>query len=104
MMLRVRAYTDYQKSLASRLTHELRTPLSVARTSLESIESAKLSYANRLMIERANSGIDQLSRILQSLSEATRLKQMIGDAEFESIDLVIFVATACEVYLSLIHI
>jgi len=101
MLSRVRAYTDYQKSLASRLTHELRTPLSVARTSLETVAHAKLSYENRLMIERANSGINQLSRILQSLSEATRLEQMIGDTEFESIDLVVFAATACEVYRSI---
>ena len=101
MLLRVSAYTDYQKSLASRLTHELRTPLSVARTSLESIQNSKLSYDTRLMIERANSGIDQLSHILRSLSEANRLEQMIGGADFESIDLVIFVATACEVYTSI---
>ncbi len=101
MMARVRAYTDYQKSLAARLTHELRTPLSVARTSLESLENTNLSCDHRLMIERANSGINQLSQILQSLGEATRLEQIIGDAEFDSIDLVAFAATASEVYRSI---
>ena len=101
MLTRIQAYNDYQKSLASRLTHELRTPLTVARTSLESMEKSGLSTESLTLLDRSRSGIAQLSRILQSLSEATSLEQVIGEVELEELDLARFASTARDVYASI---
>ncbi|MEM7207298.1 MAG: ATP-binding protein [Pseudomonadota bacterium] len=99
MLSRVQAYTEYQKTLAARLTHELRTPLSVVRTSVEAADSTQ-DHQLQELLQRARSGSDQLALILQSLSEAHNLESMIADVEFERIDMGEFAQVAAEAYAS----
>ncbi|MDZ7644268.1 MAG: ATP-binding protein [Woeseiaceae bacterium] len=81
------AYNDYLRTLASRLSHELRTPLTIVRSSLENLEHEPLSAEGRRYTERARDGVDRLKRILNAMSEASRVEELIGNAEPEHFDL-----------------
>ena len=67
-------HTRYLKSLADKLSHELKTPLAVVRSSLENLEQEP---DKRQYLQRARSGLDRLQRILQAMTEANRLEQSI---------------------------
>lgn len=83
----LRDYTEYLKSLASKLSHELRTPLAVVGSSLENLQQEPLSENARKYLDRARSGTSRLSRILQAMSEARRLEQTLRTEESERFDL-----------------
>ncbi len=85
---RVRGYTDYLRSLASKLSHELRTPLAVVSSSLDNLEHEDLSPKARDYLERARGGSNRLTHILTALSEASRVEQAIESAERVPTDLV----------------
>ena len=85
---RVRGYTDYLRSLASKLSHELRTPLAVVSSSLDNLEHEDLSPIARDYLERARGGSNRLTHILTALSEAGRVEQAIESAERVPVDLV----------------
>lgn len=95
---RLGEYAAYQKAMGSRLSHELRTPIAVVRTSLENLALAPLAAEARVYIERAQEGIDRLGHILASMSEATRLEHLLREAERERFDLARVVAGCVEGY------
>ncbi len=81
-------YNNYLEGMASRLSHELRTPIAVVRSSLENLELEQdLSENSIVYIERAKQGIERLNMTITRLSEATRLEQALQDAEREQVDL-----------------
>lgn len=81
-------YNNYLEGMASRLSHELRTPIAVVRSSLENLELEQdLSEHSTVYIERAKQGIERLNTTITRLSEATRLEQALQDAEREKVDL-----------------
>lgn len=82
---RVSQYNDYLERMASRLNHELRTPLSVVRSSLENLDS--LPEDQRVYIERAQNGIQRLTNILNKISEARRLEDSLDEDEIVRFDL-----------------
>ncbi len=65
----------YLESLAGRLSHELRTPIAVVRSSLENLKLEQEPAQRQVYLERAEEGLARLSRILTRMSEATRLEQ-----------------------------
>jgi dedicated sortase system histidine kinase len=71
-------YTGYLENMASRLSHELRTPIAVVRSSLDNLEMQPLAEHDRVYVTRAQEGIGRLSNILGSMTEATRLELAIG--------------------------
>src|SRR5439155_27255225 len=75
----------YLESMASRLSHELRTPIAVVRSSLENLKLAPAD--GRVYIERAEEGLKRLGTILTRMSEATRLEQGLASVEREPFDL-----------------
>ncbi|MEX1266391.1 MAG: ATP-binding protein [Woeseia sp.] len=81
-------YNEYLRSLASRLSHELRTPLTIVRSSLENLDHEPLSEEGMRYAERARDGVRRLQKILNAMSEASRVEEMIGNAEPERFDLV----------------
>jgi dedicated sortase system histidine kinase len=91
-------YTNYLRSLGSRLSHELRTPLSVVATSLESIDRSTLDNATVSSIERAGQGAERLQTLIRNLSEASSLEQTILRAEKERVDLRLWLDAAQQVY------
>jgi len=83
---RLHQYNYYLEAMASRLAHELRTPLAVVRSSLENAEQAG-GDASAPYLERARHGAQRLEQILMRLREATGLEQAMRHAEPERFDL-----------------
>ena len=81
MVSRLGQYHHYLENLSSRLSHELRTPVAVVRSSLENLCLLPQSTENKKYIQRAEKGIQQLNTILTSMSEATRIEQSLHSSE-----------------------
>jgi dedicated sortase system histidine kinase len=80
-------YNEYLRSLASKLSHELRTPLAIVTSSLENLEHEPLNEASAGYAARARDGADRLRRILTAMSEASRVEELMANAEPETFDL-----------------
>ena len=87
LLSNVRAYTDYLQTLASKLSHELRTPLAVVRTSLDNLEHEAVSPGAEQYLRRAREGSERLNRILNAMSEASRVERSISSAETAAVNL-----------------
>ncbi len=87
MMERLRQYNDYLQNLARRLSHELRTPIAIVRSSLESMQIDPSPEATRLYGARAHEGLTRLNAILTRMSEASRLEEALQSAEREVFEL-----------------
>ena len=68
----------YLESLAGRLSHELRTPIAVVRSSLENLRLESDPAQRQVYLGRAEEGLSRLSKILTRMSEATRLEQSLA--------------------------
>ena len=95
---RLNEYTGYLRSLAGKLAHEIRTPLTIVRSSLENLESEEVSAAARQYLERASQGSERLSAILVAMGAATRVEEAIGNAERSRFDLAPVIASAVGAY------
>ena len=95
---RLTQYTSYLENMSSRLSHELRTPVTVVRSSLENLGMVASNEESAIYIERAEEGIRRLNTILTNMSEATRLEQMLQTSEKERMDLAAVVRGCVEGY------
>nr|WP_232848812.1 proteobacterial dedicated sortase system histidine kinase [Bowmanella yangjiangensis] len=77
MVQRLGQYHHYLESMSSRLSHELRTPVAVVRSSLETLQMEEEKLADSVYLQRAQEGLNRLSLILTNMSEATRLEQSL---------------------------
>jgi dedicated sortase system histidine kinase len=91
---------SHREALAARLSHELRTPIAVVRSSLDNLQGDAVAPHARVYVERAQGGLDRLAQILTRMSEAARLEQSVGEAEFERLDLGALVRGCVEGYRS----
>src|SRR5262249_59939345 len=82
--------TPSLETRGGRLSHELRTPVTVVRSSLENLKMTALPEEAGVYRERAGEGLARLDAILTRMSEATRLETAVREAERERFD-------ACEV-------
>jgi dedicated sortase system histidine kinase len=87
VMQRLEEYNAYLEAMAGRLSHELRTPVAVVRSSLDNLRQQALPDAARVYVDRANEGVGRLARLISRLSEATRLERLLESAERERFDL-----------------
>lgn len=81
MVKRLGQYHLYLEQLAPRLSHELRTPVAIVRSSLENLALLTQNEDNKKYINRSQQGINRLNRILTSMSEATRIEQSLQHSE-----------------------
>ena len=93
-------YNEYLEQMAGRLSHELRTPVAVVRSSLDNLRSQSLAADARVYLDRAGEGVERLSRLISRLSEGTRLEKMLESAERERFDLAAVVRGCVEGYRS----
>ena len=100
VLARLGQYASYQQNMASRLSHELRTPIAVVRSSLENLHAQPLPAAAGVYLERAQGGIGRLDAILTRMTEATRLEHSLADAERGPLDLSRLVAACADGYRS----
>ena len=94
----VAAYTDYLRSLAGKLSHELHTPLAVVRSSLENLETQPVPREALTYVQRARDGVDRLGAIVRAMSEASRMERAIASAEPEDFDLAALFGSCAEAY------
>ena len=80
-------YNEYLRTLASKLSHEMRTPLTIVTSSLENLEHEPLTEASAEYTARAKDGAGRLRKILSAMSEASRVEELIENAEPETFDL-----------------
>jgi len=93
---RLAEHHAYLEAMAGRLSHELRTPIAVVRSSLENL---KISRENHdLYIDRAEQGLARLGRILERMTEASRLEQSLSAVERSRYDLAAVVRGCVEGY------
>lgn len=93
-------YSQYLQTLAGKLSHELKTPLAITRSSLDNLASKDLDDESRRFLERALEGVDRQGAIVRAMSEASRLEAAIGVAEWEMTDLAGLVRRCAEGYRS----
>ncbi|TYK64795.1 proteobacterial dedicated sortase system histidine kinase [Colwellia echini] len=81
MVQRLGQYTQYLQGMSASLSHELRTPVAVVKSSLESLELDLPASQDNVYMHRAKEGVNRLSTILTLMSEATRLEQSLQNSE-----------------------
>jgi len=86
MLQRLAQYNTYLENMAGRLSHELRTPIAVVRSSLENLGLQPVTHDARIYMERANDGLRRLDLILTRMAEATRLEQTLKVSQPETFD------------------
>ncbi|MEO8630801.1 MAG: ATP-binding protein [Betaproteobacteria bacterium] len=84
---RLGEYNAYMETMSGRLAHEIRTPLAVMRSSLDNLRLQPLPQDAQLYMDRAQEGLARLARIVRSMTEATRLEQMLRTSQRERFDL-----------------
>jgi dedicated sortase system histidine kinase len=95
---RLAQYASYQEAMASRLSHELRTPIAVVRSSLENLALQPRAEEAGVYIGRAQEGLDRLAHIITRMTEAARLESSLAGVERERFDLAQVVAGCVEGY------
>ena len=80
-------HTSYVENMASRLSHELRTPIAVVRSSLDNLKMQPLPGEAAIYMERAQDGLARLNTLLTRMSEASRLEHVLQHSELELFDL-----------------
>ncbi|MDR3386695.1 MAG: ATP-binding protein [Rudaea sp.] len=98
----VGAYTDYLRTLASKLSHELQTPLAIVKSSLDNLDHQAMPTAAQPYLVRARGGAERLGAIVRAMSEASRMERAIAAAEGEDFDLAAVVRGCAEAYRPLI--
>jgi signal transduction histidine kinase len=94
----VAGYTQYLQKLAGRLSHELKTPLAITRSSLDNLASQDLGAEAGRYLQRAREGLDRQAAIVRAMSEANRLEAAVGSADWERVDLAALGAECVDAY------
>jgi len=98
----VGSYTDYLRTLTSKLSHELNTPLAIVKSSLDNLEHASLAPEAQPYLERARDGVARLGALVRAMSESSRMERSITTAEPEDVDLRDVVRGCADAYRALI--
>ncbi len=98
---RLDEYTGYLRTLAGKLAHEIRTPLTIIRSSLENLESEAQSANGenaRVYLARAREGAERLGAILTAMGAATKVEEAIAHSERQRFDMAALVRAAVDAY------
>jgi dedicated sortase system histidine kinase len=98
LLVRLDEYTGYLRTLAGKLAHEIRTPLTIIRSSLENLESEPDSSNARVYIARAREGSERLGAILTAMGAATKVEEAIAHSERQPFDLGALVRATVDAY------
>lgn len=98
VLSRLQQYNSYLENMASRLSHELRTPIAVVKSSLDMLSHVNDTSQQAVFVERAQSGVNRLSTILNSMSEASRLEQAIAQEDMAQFNIVEVIQGCVEGY------
>ena len=98
MLERLQQYHIYLEDMASRLSHELRTPMAMVKSSLDRLQTEQDETTRQEVLSSAESGLQRLQTLLTRLSEAARLEQALQEAEKEETKLNDFLQECIEGY------
>lgn len=98
ILLRLSHYNHYLEQMASRLSHELRTPVAIVRSSLDNLRATDISADGKIYVARADEGVQRLSSLISRMSEATQLESMLLGSEKERCDITQLIAGCVEGY------
>jgi len=98
LLARLNEYTSYLRTLAGKLAHEIRTPLTIVRSSLDNLEAEPVPDSARTYLSRARQGSERLNGILLAMGAASRVEEAISGAERASFDLVPLLDSAVAAY------
>lgn len=101
VLLRLQEYNRYLQAMASRLSHEFRTPLAIIRSSLENSDQVNTTEEKQMYLHRALKGVDRLELILRQLQEATRLEKALAHTETQRLDLCQLLKFSLDSYISI---
>ena len=98
ILLRLSNYNHYLEQMAGRLSHELRTPVGVVRSSLDNLRATEIPEKGKIYVARADEGVQRLSSLISRMSEATQLESMLAGSEKERCDVTRLIAGCVEGY------
>ncbi len=87
MLERLQQYHRYLEGMASRLSHELRTPMAIVKSSLDRLQHEQDEEGRKVALQAADTGLQRLQALLTRLSEASRLEQALQEADKQATDL-----------------
>ncbi len=87
MLERLQQYHIYLEGMASRLSHELRTPMAIVKSSLDRLQTEQNENSRKEILQAADTGLQRLQTLLTRLSEAARLEQALQEADKEETNL-----------------
>jgi len=82
------------------LSHELKTPIAITRSSLENLASQELDSPAQQYLARAREGLDRQAAIVSAMSEAQRLEGSVRTADWDTINLGEMLGQSVEAYRS----
>ena len=80
-------YNDHLEKLASRLSHELRTPIAIVRSSLDNLLLNCNDEDDKEIIHRALEGNQRLGEIITRMRQASGVKEAMQTAQKVSLDI-----------------
>jgi two-component system, OmpR family, sensor histidine kinase ChvG len=98
MLERLQQYHVYLEGMASRLSHELRTPMAIVKSSLERLQTEQDETTRKEILNAAETGLQRLQTLLTRLSEAARLEQALQEADKEETNLNEFIQQCLDGY------
>ena len=98
LLARLNEYTSYLRTLAGKLAHEIRTPLTIVRSSLDNLDVEQVPESARTYLARARQGSERLNAILVAMGAASRVEEAISGAERVTFDLVPLIGSALAAY------
>jgi dedicated sortase system histidine kinase len=98
LLLRLRESQNYLRGLSNKLSHELRTPIAIVRSSLDNIADVDDPAQQKQYQLRAKKGVERLNTILNAMSSANRIEESVMGAEFTQIKPNDFLAALADMY------
>jgi signal transduction histidine kinase len=92
----LQAYQSYQERLASRLAHELKTPLAIIQGAMDNLRSRTRSDTDDPAWQRISDAVSRMGQMISRMRAASRLEHSIFAAEAESVDAGAFVTAFVE--------
>ncbi len=81
MLERLQQYHIYLEGMVGRLSHELRTPMAIVKSSLDRLQDEQDEESRKEILQAADTGLHRLQTLLTRLTEAARLEQALQEAD-----------------------
>jgi len=100
LLQRIQDYNHYLETLSGKLAHELRTPLTISKSSIEMLKMVDPNDTEKRQryLLRAEEGLERLRLILNAMSEASRVEQVIQHSDIHPVDIKNLMHEMCLAY------